>query len=115
MNRTSYCGDLRKNHVGQTVTLCGWIHSRRDHGGVLFCDLRDRTGLVQIVFRPEAPNRLFDLAQQLGNEYVVEITGKVLARPEGSQNKNIPTGEIEVDVAELVIHNPSKPPPFEIS
>src|SRR6185369_8005806 len=109
MKRTSYCGDLRKNAVGQTVTLCGWIHSRRDHGGVLFCDLRDRTGLVQVVFRPDAPNGLFGKAEQLGNEFVVEIQGKVLVRPEGSQNKNIPTGEIEVDVADLTIHNTSKP------
>lgn len=94
--------------------LCGWVHSRRDHGGVLFCDLRDRTGLVQIVFHPENKD-LFQRAQDLGGEYVVSVTGQVKARPEGTRNPNIPTGDIEVNVEDLEILNTSKPPPFEIS
>ena len=114
MKRTSYCGDLRKEHQGKKQTLCGWVHSRRDHGGVLFCDLRDRTGLVQIVFHPENKG-LFQRAQDLGGEYVVSVTGQVTARPEGTRNPNIPTGDIEVNVEDLEILNTSKPPPFEIS
>jgi aspartyl-tRNA synthetase len=112
--RTIYCGELRKNHVGQTVTLCGWIHSRRDHGGVLFCDLRDRTGLVQIVFRPETA-ALFQKAGGLGLEYVVQVTGQVALRPEGTRNANLATGEVELETESLEILNVSKPPPFEIS
>jgi len=114
MRRTNYCGDLRKKHVGQPVTLCGWIHSRRNHGGVVFCDLRDRTGFVQVVFRPEN-KALFERAQDLGSEYVVEVVGKVAARPEGTKNPNIATGEVEIEVQSLEILNASKPPPFEIS
>ncbi len=116
MKRTSYCGELRKKDVGKSVTLCGWIHSRRDHGGVYFCDLRDRTGIIQIVFKPEN-KEVFQVAGGLGSEYVVSVTGKVSERPTGTQNKNIPTGdvEVEVDQAGLTILNTSKPPPFEIS
>src|SRR5689334_15445029 len=114
MKRSSYCGDLRSSHVGQAQTLCGWIHSRRDHGGVIFCDLRDRSGLVQVVFRPERQD-VFARAQELGNEYVVQVTGKVAARPEGTRNKNIPTGDVEFEAETLEILNTSKPPPFEIS
>ena len=114
MKRTIYCGNLRKNHVGQTPTLSGWIHSRRDHGGVVFCDLRDRTGLVQIVFRPENKD-LFKKAQDLGLEHVVQVRGKVTERPAGTKNAGIATGEVEVEVADLEVLNASKPPPFEIS
>src|SRR5579863_3758233 len=97
MKRTVYCGDLRKKDVGQAHTLCGWIHSRRDHGGVLFCDLRDRTGFVQIIFRPENKS-LFESAQHLGGEYVLEVTGKAALRPDGTRNPNIATGDIEIEV-----------------
>jgi len=114
MKRTIYCGDLRKNHAGQSVTLCGWIHSRRDHGGVVFCDLRDRTGLVQIVFHPEKAD-LFKRANDLGGEYVVQVAGQVAARPEGTRNPNLGTGDVEIEVESLEILNTSKPPPFEIS
>jgi aspartyl-tRNA synthetase len=98
------------------VTLCGWIHSRRDHGGVYFCDLRDRTGIVQVVFKPEY-KEVFEAAGTLGSEYVVSVSGQVAERPTGTQNKNIATGEIEVvaSPAGLQILNASKPPPFEIS
>jgi aspartyl-tRNA synthetase len=112
--RTIYAGDLRAEHVGQTHRLSGWVHSRRDHGGVLFCDLRDRTGWSQIVFHPENA-ALFAQAQSLGLEYVVSVKGRVANRPEGTSNANIPTGDIEVEVLELEILNTSKPPPFEIS
>src|SRR5207248_1116391 len=105
---------LRKDHAGRKQTLCGWIHSRRDHGGVLFCDLRDRSGLVQIVFRPEN-KALFQKAQELGNEYVVQLEGTVAPRPEGTRNANIPTGDVEFNVDALEILNASKPTPFEIS
>src|SRR5438094_2878253 len=96
MERTICCGDLRKQNAGQTHTLCGWIHSRRDHGGVLFCDVRDRTGIVQVVFKPENKD-VFKLAESLGGEYVVQVTGKVAERPAGTINNNIATGEIEVE------------------
>ena len=79
------------------MTLCGWIHSRRDHGGVVFCDLRDRTGLRPDRF-PSGEADLFERAQDLGGEYVVEVTGKVAARPEGTRNPNIATGEVEIEV-----------------
>lgn len=114
MNRTIYCGDLRKSHAGHPHTLCGWIHSRRDHGGVIFCDLRDRSGWVQVVFRPEN-KALFEKAQDLGNEYVVQVRGQVVERPEGTRNAHIATGDVEVEVTDLELLNTSKPPPFEIS
>ncbi len=114
MKRTIYCGNLRKNHVGQTSTVCGWIHSRRDHGGVIFCDLRDRTGLVQVVFRPENKD-LFEKAQNLGNEFVVQVRAKVTERPAGTRNANIATGDVELEAVDLEVLNSSKPPPFEIS
>lgn len=114
MKRTIYCGDLRKTHVGQSQTLCGWVHSRRDHGGVLFCDLRDRSGWVQVVFRPERAD-LFKRATDLGGEFVIQVTGKVAERPSGTRNANIPTGEVEFEADNLEILNTSKPVPFEIS
>jgi aspartyl-tRNA synthetase len=116
MKRTRYCGELSKQDLKQTVTLCGWIHSRRNHGGVIFCDLRDRTGLVQVVFRPES-KAVFQIADGLGNEYVVQVTGQVAERPAGTENKKIPTGAVEIEVAPdgLIVLNASKPPPFEIS
>ena len=100
--------------MGKRHTLCGWVHSRRDHGGVLFCDLRDRSGLVQIVFRPEN-KEIFQRAGSLGGEYVVQVTGNVVERPAGTRNPNLPTGEVEVEADDLTILNTSKPPPFEIS
>ncbi len=114
MKRTIYCGNLRKNHVGQTATVCGWVHSRRDHGGVIFCDIRDRSGLVQVVFRPEN-NELFEKAQKLGNEFVVQARAKVMDRPAGTRNANISTGDVELEAIDLEVLNTSKPPPFEIS
>ncbi len=112
MKRTNYCGALNASHIGTKQTLCGWVNSYRNHGGVLFIDLRDRSGLVQIVVGPESP--FFELASSLRNEYVVEVSGEVKHRIEGAVNKNIPTGEIEVSVENLKLLNTSVPLPFDV-
>ncbi len=114
MQRTVYCGFVSDKHVGQKITLDGWVASRRDHGGVLFIDLRDRSGLVQIVFNPE-PAALFSKASELRSEFVIEVTGTVRARPEGTKNANLASGSVELLCETLVIHNTAKTPPFEIS
>ena len=111
--RTHYCGQLNTNHLGKTVTLCGWAHRRRDHGGVIFIDLRDREGLAQVVCNPE-PAEMFKLAESVRNEYVLRITGKVRRRPEGSDNPNLPSGEIEVVCQEIEVLNVSVTPPFQL-
>ena len=112
MKRTSYCGEVNAAHIGTKHTFCGWINSYRNHGGVLFLDLRDRSGLVQIVVGPESP--FFDLASTLRNEYVVEVTGEIKRRIEGAENKNIPTGEVEVSVENLKLLNTSVALPFDV-
>ncbi|MBR3631765.1 MAG: aspartate--tRNA ligase [Elusimicrobiaceae bacterium] len=112
MKRTSYCGALNASHIDSKQTVCGWINSYRNHGGVLFLDVRDRSGLVQIVVGPES--KFFELASSLRNEYVVEVTGTVKHRIEGAVNKNIPTGEIEIVVEDLKLLNTSVPLPFDI-
>jgi len=109
--RTHYCGELNSQHIGQTVTLCGWAHRRRDHGGVIFIDLRDRTGMSQIVIDPDTP-QAFANAESVRNEFVLKITCKVRPRPEGTVNLNIPTGEVEMLASEIEILNPSLTPPF---
>ncbi|RTE64609.1 aspartate--tRNA ligase [Amphritea opalescens] len=111
--RSHYCGDLRKEHIGEDITLTGWIHRRRDHGGVIFLDLRDREGLTQVVFDPDREES-FALADSCRNEYVVEVKGTVRGRPEGTINSDMPTGEIEVLGKELVILNKSDTPPFQL-
>ncbi|MHB1300283.1 MAG: aspartate--tRNA ligase [Burkholderiales bacterium] len=111
--RTDYCGNIDTKHLDSTVTLFGWVHRRRDHGGVIFIDLRDREGLVQAVFAPERPST-FTLAEKVRGEYVLKIAGRVRRRPEGTVNPNLRSGEIEIDVTELEILNPSLPPPFLI-
>ena len=113
--RSHYCGELRAHHVGEEVTLMGWAHSRRDHGGVIFIDLRDREGLAQIAFNPEADATTHSKAHSLRNEYVIAVKGTVARRPEGTINPDLKTGEIEVLAKELIILNESKTPPFEIS
>ncbi|MCK5257005.1 MAG: aspartate--tRNA ligase [Deltaproteobacteria bacterium] len=113
--RSHYCGELRAHHVGEEVTLMGWAHSRRDHGGVIFIDLRDREGLAQIAFNPEADATTHSKAHSLRNEYVIAVKGTVAKRPEGTINPDLKTGEIEVLAKELIILNESKTPPFEIS
>lgn len=112
--RTHHCGELTKTHVGQTVTLMGWVHGRRDHGGVIFIDLRDRQGITQIVFDTERQEAVHQQAHVLRTEFVVAVTGVVAFRPEESKNPALSTGDIEVEVAELEILNESKTPPFVI-
>jgi len=109
------CGVLRKEHVGQTVTLAGWVHRRRDHGGLIFFDLRDRSGLVQVVFNADISESAHTLAETVRPEYVVQVKGIVAARPEGLINPNLDTGEIEVEVHDLTILNTSQTPPFPIN
>jgi len=111
MMRTHYCGHLNRTHIGQTVTLCGWAHRRRDHGGVIFIDLRDREGMAQIVIDPDTPEA-FKHAESVRSEYVLKVTCKVRARPEGTVNSNIPTGEVEMLATEIEILNASLTPPF---
>ena len=102
--RTTYCGLVSESLMGESITLMGWAHRRRDHGGVIFVDLRDREGLLQLVFNPDAPE-LFASAEKLRNEYVVSVTGTVRARPEGTVNANLVSGRIEVNAAGLVLLN----------
>ena len=109
--RTHYCGHLNREHIGQTVTLCGWAHRRRDHGGVIFIDLRDREGMAQIVIDPDT-KEAFAIAESVRSEFVLKIVCKVRARPEGTVNANIPTGEVEMLASEIEILNASLTPPF---
>ncbi len=111
--RSHYCGHVNASHLGQTVTLCGWAHRRRDHGGVIFVDLRDREGLVQVVCDPDR-QQSFANAETVRNEFVLRVTGLVRRRPEGTTNANIASGEIEVLAHELEILNPSLTPPFQL-
>ncbi|MCD8338595.1 MAG: aspartate--tRNA ligase [Burkholderiales bacterium] len=109
--RTQYAGLVDEKYIGKDVTLYGWAHRRRDHGGVIFIDLRDREGLVQVVCDPDRPE-VFNTADKVRNEYVLEVKGRVRARPEGTRNENLISGGIEVLADELKILNPSAPPPF---
>jgi len=109
--RTHYCGELNKDHLGQEVILCGWAHRRRDHGGVIFIDLRDRKGLAQIVIDPDTV-QAFKTAESIRNEFVLKVKCKVRPRPEGTINKNLPTGEVEMLASEIEILNASLTPPF---
>lgn len=112
--RSYYCGQLNSDSIGQTVTLCGWVDRRRDHGGVIFVDLRDREGIVQIVFDPDAKEN-FALADSIRSEYVLKVTGNVRARDTATINPNMSTGEIEVYGTELQILNVAKTPPFPLN
>jgi aspartyl-tRNA synthetase len=111
--RTHYCGHLNRSHIGQTVTLCGWAHRRRDHGGVIFIDLRDREGMAQIVINPDA-KAAFAIAEAVRSEYVLKVTCVVQARPEGATNANLATGEVEMIATEIEILNASLTPPFQL-
>ncbi len=111
--RTYYCGELDESLIGKTVTICGWVHYRRDLGGLIFLEIRDRTGLVQTVFSPqEQSHHLFKLAEQIRKEYVVSIEGEIKRRPEGTENKNSPSGEIELSVSSLNVLSKAEPLPF---
>ena len=111
--RTHYCGHLNSSLIGREVTLCGWVHRRRDHGGVIFLDLRDRYGIAQIVFDPEHPVP-FAIADSVRNEYVLQITGTIRHRPEGTVNPELATGEIEVLAQHIEVLNKAKTPPFQL-
>ncbi len=111
--RSHYCGQLNSTQIGQEVDLCGWVHRRRDHGGVIFIDLRDREGLVQVVYDPDRPE-IFSLAEQVRNEYVLRIKGRVRPRPEGTVNPDLPTGEVEVLGLGLEVLNSADTPPFQL-
>jgi aspartyl-tRNA synthetase len=113
--RTHSSGDLTAKRVGEVVTLAGWVHRRRDHGKLIFIDLRDREGLVQVVFNPDVSKGGHEVANRMRNEYVVRVVGAVAARPSGTENPNLPTGEIELIASEAEILNPSKNPPFYIN
>jgi aspartyl-tRNA synthetase len=112
--RTVYCGQVRPEHIGKEVVLCGWVHRRRDHGGLVFVDLRDREGIVQVVFTPDSFPEAHARADALRAEYVLSVRGTVRRRPEGTENKNLPTGAIEVVALSLAILNESKPIPFAL-
>lgn len=109
--RSHLCGALNSTHIGETVALTGWVHRRRDHGGVIFLDVRDRTGIVQVVYDPDAQES-FQAADRVRSEYVLRMTGRVRRRQAGAENPNMATGEIEVLGAELEVLNPSVTPPF---
>jgi aspartyl-tRNA synthetase len=111
--RTTYCGLVNEAHLGQTVTLMGWAHRRRDHGGVIFIDLRDREGMVQVVCDPDRPE-MFKIAEDVRNEFCLKIVGKVRARPAGTENANLGSGKIEVLCLELEVLNASVTPPFQL-
>ena len=113
MKRT-YCGEIDIKSINESLTVKGWVNTRRDHGGVIFIDLRDHTGILQIVFNPDA-EKIFELAQSLRSEYVLEITGTIKKRLVGTINKDMPTGEIELIAEQLLILNTSKTPPFQIN
>ena len=111
--RTTYCGLVSEALMGQTVTLMGWAHRRRDHGGVIFIDLRDREGLAQVVCNPDRQES-FRAAERVRAEFVLKVTGKVRRRPAGTVNAELPTGEVEVVAQEVEILNASATPPFQI-
>jgi aspartyl-tRNA synthetase len=115
MLKTISCGDLRTEHVGQQVTLAGWVHRRRDHGALIFIDVRDRQGTVQVVFNPETAQEAHAIAESFRNEWVVQIKGEVMARPEGSENADLPTGQVEIAVSSATVLNESETPPFNVN
>ncbi|MDN6290980.1 MAG: OB-fold nucleic acid binding domain-containing protein, partial [Tetragenococcus koreensis] len=113
-NRTVYCGLVAKENLEQTITLQGWVQKRRDLGGVIFIDLRDREGIVQVVFNPEVSQKAWEIADSCRSEYVLEVTGTVRQRTEEAINPNMKTGEFEVMANEITILNTAKTPPFSI-
>jgi len=115
MYKTHDCGELRVEHVGQKVTLAGWVNRRRDHGDLIFIDLRDREGIVQTVANLETSQTVQGVAADVRSEWVLQITGTVTKRPTGLENPQLPTGEVEVEIEELVVLNPARTPPFPIN
>ena len=115
MLKNCSCGELKLDDIGRNVTMAGWVHRRRDHGGLTFIDMRDSEGITQIVFNPEVSKEAHKIATELRNEYVIKIHGEVSQRPEGTENRKLSTGEIEVITTEIQILNASKTPPFYIN
>ena len=115
MLKTHTCGELRPEHAGQQVTLAGWVNRRRDQGGLIFIDLRDRWGITQVVVDQENVPDAHKVADEARNEYVLQVVGKVHLRPEGTVNPELETGEVEVIASEIKLLNPSKTPPFYIN
>jgi aspartyl-tRNA synthetase len=111
--RTHYCGEIGESLTGRTIEVAGWVHRRRDHGGVIFVDLRDRSGLLQVVFDPDTAEA-FGLAQHLGREFVIQVLGKLRTRPAGTANPGLPSGQVELLAQKLVVLNPSATPPFAL-
>ena len=109
------CGELNLNDIDKIVTLAGWVHRRRDHGGLVFIDLRDFSGISQVIIDPESNQMTHQRAGDLRSEWVVEISGKVRRRPEGTQNPHMPTGQIEISAQDIKVLNESKTPPFYIN
>ena len=109
--RSHYCGQLNRSQIGETITVAGWVHRRRDHGGVIFVDLRDREGLLQVVFDPDTPE-MFAQAERIRGEYVLSVRGRLRERPEGTINPDLPTGEVELLATGLTVLNKAKTPPF---
>ena len=114
MLKSADCGALREDHIDTCPVLAGWVDGRRDHGGIIFVDLRDRSGIVQVVFNPESSPEAYKQAENLRSEWVVQIRGKVQRRPPDTDNPLMPTGTIEIIAEELVVHNQSLTPPFYI-
>jgi aspartyl-tRNA synthetase len=115
MYRTHTCGALRASHAGQKVTLSGWVNRRRDHGGLVFFDLRDRTGIIQVAVNPDLPKELLDLVANVRMDWVLQVEGIVQMRPDGMTNPKMKTGEIELVATDIKVLNPSKPLPFLVS
>ena len=111
--RTHYCGSVDEQLIGREVTIAGWVHRRRDHGGVIFIDLRDREGLVQVVFNPDAVE-VFREAERLRNEFVISVTGSVRARPGATANPNLASGKVELVARRVALLNRSEPLPFQL-
>src|SRR5579871_6670259 len=115
MHRTHRCGELRATDIGQRVVLQGWVHRQRDHGGLIFIDLRDRTGWTQVVFNPEHAREAHEIASAVRSEYVLEVEGEVARRPVGTENPGLPTGEVEVIADRVRVLNASLPVPFSVA
>ena len=111
--RSHECGNVESTLIDQSVTVCGWAHRRRDHGGVIFIDLRDRTGLVQVVADPDE-KEAFDAADVVRGEFVLRVTGRVRRRPEGTENPDLATGEVEIYAQQVEILNRAEPLPFQL-
>src|SRR5579863_545586 len=111
--RTHYCGQVNDSLIGREVTVAGWVHRRRDHGGVIFVDLRDREGLLQVVFDPDL-QQVFCEAERLRSEFVIQVQGKVRARPAGTVNTNLKSGQVELLARGLTVLNRSEPLPFQL-